>query len=66
MFEKIMKFIRKSYLSLFEVENNNVEDVVVTITYSDGSQKEYAATRSGLLQLEPNKVPQPIPFDGYR
>lgn len=66
MFNKITSFLREAYKELWLSENNHVEDVVVTITYSDGTQKELAATRSGLFELENGKVPQPIPFDGYR
>lgn len=65
MFEKIIKFLRAGYLALYQEENNNIEDVVVTVTYSDGTQKEYAATRSGMFELKEGKVPQPIPFEGY-
>ena len=66
MFSKIISFLKESYLSLYKEENNHIEDITVTITYSDGTQREVAATRSGLFQLENGKVPQPIPFDGYR
>lgn len=66
MYNAVITFLKGAYEGLYTKENNHIEDVVVIITYSDGSKNEIAATRSGLYEIEEGKVPQPIPFDGYR